>query len=225
MSGLEMILCISRPGSFTVCAKRHVRFVMTKVVGARLAEGALVAAPPVAKKLKCLDNFLIGGNSAPRRHGMKIEVRNLKHSPSLSEETNAYTATIYVDGKRAIDASNHGTGGPDMYRPIAPFTYKDIERVDAWLKANNPKDTSYGIEIEHSLEIEIGDQVENILARKQLDKILRTKITVIVGDHLESYPAKHKPDARNIAAVKAKGETVVNGDPALYEKALKLLMA
>jgi hypothetical protein len=155
------------------------------------------------------------------KNSVKIEVRNLKHSPSLSEETNAYTATIYVDGKRAIDASNHGTGGADRYHPIAPFTYKDIDRVDDWLKANNPK--THGIE--HSLEIEIGDQVENILARKQLDKILRTKITVIVGDHVAYYPAKHKPDARNIAAVKAKGEKVVNGDPSLYEEALKLFMA
>lgn len=54
---------------------------------------------------------------------MIIELKNLKTLASLSEETHCYTATIYVDGKPAFQASNRGHGGCDDYRPIAPFTY------------------------------------------------------------------------------------------------------
>ncbi len=40
----------------------------------------------------------------------KIELKKIKYSESLSEETPAYTATAYVDGVRFAEVSNHGTG-------------------------------------------------------------------------------------------------------------------
>lgn len=48
---------------------------------------------------------------------MKIELRKVHHSPSLSEETNAFTADVYVDGKKAGSAENHGHGGPTSVFP------------------------------------------------------------------------------------------------------------
>jgi hypothetical protein len=49
---------------------------------------------------------------------MKIELKNLKHMESLSEETNCFTATVYIDGKRAGEASNRGHGGCNEYHPF-----------------------------------------------------------------------------------------------------------
>ena len=46
---------------------------------------------------------------------MKIEIKNIKHSPSLSEETNAFTADIYVNGVKAGSAMNRGHGGCTDY--------------------------------------------------------------------------------------------------------------
>ena len=48
---------------------------------------------------------------------MKIELRNVKYSKSLSEETNAFTAIVYIDGVKAGEVSNHGTGGCNDYHP------------------------------------------------------------------------------------------------------------
>lgn len=47
----------------------------------------------------------------------KIELRKAKESKSLSEETPAYTAEVWVDGTHFCDVSNHGQGGPDMQHP------------------------------------------------------------------------------------------------------------
>lgn len=159
---------------------------------------------------------------------MKIEIRNLKHSPSLSEETYAYTATIYIDGKPAFHASNHGQGGADMYRPIAPFTYDDEKRVNEWLKANHPKiDNPYGEPFEPDLELVVGGLITDQIAKKRLDGMLKRKLVVLVEDNgqpaLATYPTKFKPTAENIAKLKARGEKVVNGDEALREKALALV--
>jgi hypothetical protein len=158
---------------------------------------------------------------------MKIELRNLKTLASLSEETHCYTATIVVDGKPAFQASNHGHGGPDHYQPIAPFTYDDVKRIDAWLAANRPVDKSYGMEIECSLEIEVGDLINKALAVKRLNRMLKTKIVVLVDNKgkpaLATYPARFPPTPKNIELIKARGEKVVNLDNTLAAQALELV--
>jgi hypothetical protein len=42
---------------------------------------------------------------------MKVELKNLKSYSGLSRETAAFTAALYIDGKRAADLRNDGNGG------------------------------------------------------------------------------------------------------------------
>lgn len=42
---------------------------------------------------------------------MKLEVKNIKHARSLSEETNAFSADLFVDGIKTANCSNRGQGG------------------------------------------------------------------------------------------------------------------
>lgn len=69
---------------------------------------------------------------------MKIEVRNLKVSASLSEETTAYTATIYVNGQKAFAASNRGHGGADLYHPFPGYSGPAERDINEWLAVNEP---------------------------------------------------------------------------------------
>jgi hypothetical protein len=46
---------------------------------------------------------------------MKIELKKIKFSEHLSEETNAFTAEIYINGKNAGYAKNDGQGGCTFY--------------------------------------------------------------------------------------------------------------
>jgi hypothetical protein len=54
---------------------------------------------------------------------MKIELRKINISLSLSEETTAFTADIYVDSKRIAYARNDGNGGSTHY---SVYDAKDI---------------------------------------------------------------------------------------------------
>lgn len=42
---------------------------------------------------------------------MRVELKNVKFYERLSEETNCFTATVYIDGKKAGECENRGTGG------------------------------------------------------------------------------------------------------------------
>lgn len=69
---------------------------------------------------------------------MKIELRHVKIARRLSEETTAYAATIYVDGKPAFYATNHGHGGCDNYHAVAGYTGPSEAEISAWLAENAP---------------------------------------------------------------------------------------
>lgn len=46
-----------------------------------------------------------------------MELKNLSHNVTFSEETHCFRASIYINGKRMFSASNGGNGGPNFYSP------------------------------------------------------------------------------------------------------------
>jgi hypothetical protein len=46
-----------------------------------------------------------------------MELKNLSHNASLSEETHCFRASVYINGKRMFTASNGGNGGSNFYSP------------------------------------------------------------------------------------------------------------
>jgi hypothetical protein len=158
---------------------------------------------------------------------VKIEVRNLKTLVSLSEETHCYTATIYVDGMPAFEASNHGHGGPDDYRAVKGYTGPTEKQIDEWLAKNEPLTGEFA-DLPNSLEIKVGELINEALSKKRLDGMLRKKIVVLgTQDNqpaLFTYGAKLPPTPENIERMKPRvnGE-IVNGRADLYEKALALV--
>jgi|TARA_R110000824_G_scaffold21142_4_gene79086 hypothetical protein len=67
---------------------------------------------------------------------MKIELKNIKVHLGLSEETHAYTAMLYVDGKKAVEVSNQGHGGGDYQYPV---NGQSVEKINDWCENNLPK--------------------------------------------------------------------------------------
>lgn len=71
-----------------------------------------------------------------------VTLKNVRRSPSLSEETEAFTATIYVDGKRAATVKNHGTGGSNFYEVLDRDRFAALEaHAKEWVaKQDDPVD-------------------------------------------------------------------------------------
>lgn len=163
---------------------------------------------------------------------MKITLANLKHSPSLSQETHAYTATVLVDGARAFEASNHGTGGPDMYHPVKGYAGPSEREINDWLKTNTPAEESHGIRLDNCLEFVVGDLINEEIARKRLNRLLSAKILVIDKskgeDALFTYKAKPTPESlaqmtAAIASGKVKGRLVNGGGEDILAEARRLV--
>ena len=113
---------------------------------------------------------------------MKLELKNIKVHEGLSEETYAYTARVYVDGKPAIDVSNDGHGGCDYQYPVHNHTKAGdqiVSRVNAWCKNSLPKWELGGDEYETDLEMWCSEQVTNHLLLKDMRRALKSKVLFV----------------------------------------------
>lgn len=100
---------------------------------------------------------------------MKIELKKIKVSEIMSEETTAFVAEIYVDGINAGYAKNDGHGGSTFYH-AHEGKRKLIEKAEAYL-AKQPKIKVEGLSFE-------------------LDSNLETKIDMLLEDYLKDKDKK-----------------------------------
>ena len=67
---------------------------------------------------------------------MDITIKNIKHYESMSEETNCFEATLYVDNKKVGRVANRGTGGCNEWHLN---DYSLEKTLNDWCIANLPK--------------------------------------------------------------------------------------
>jgi hypothetical protein len=119
-----------------------------------------------------------------------IELKNIKVHLGLSEETYAYTAVVYVDGKKAVEVSNQGHGGGDRQMPVNGH---GVREINDWCKATMPKwslslEQAGGLvsatedEFETGLEMWCRLQVGEHLTLRDMNRIMRTKALYIKND-------------------------------------------
>lgn len=139
----------------------------------------------------------------------KIELRKAKESKSLSEETPAYTAEVWVDGTHFCDVSNHGQGGPDMQHPpraSAPGRqaafHQALQDLNARIKATYPPHTFEAGGKTHSLDVDLELICHELLGEMQVERDLRRllKRTVAFVDPskkgLRSYKGRYEGPQR-----------------------------
>lgn len=118
---------------------------------------------------------------------VKIELKNIHTNERLSEETNCYSADLYVNGKKVGTTGNRGCGGCDEVHlsPNCGWTEKTLN--DA-VKVAYPKwKTSFDeTMIDTDLEMVCGDIVGKHMALKSLKRLFKTKIVCLTdkrGEH------------------------------------------
>ncbi len=65
---------------------------------------------------------------------MKIELKNVSFSERMSEETNAFVADIYVNGKKSGYAKNDGRGGSTNVQPWGGVNRDLFTDCEKWLE-------------------------------------------------------------------------------------------
>lgn len=105
---------------------------------------------------------------------MKIELKKLKHYVGMSEETNAFSADLYVDGKMVATCKNDGGGGPIDFDTYGVKDGSLFKSVELYCKSLPSVIFEYGdnqkSELPMDLELFVGNLVEESLRSKELLK-------------------------------------------------------
>jgi hypothetical protein len=155
---------------------------------------------------------------------MKIELKNVKFSEAMSEETNAFTADLYINGKKSGYCKNTGQGGCTDYYGIEKRTTDAIREAEEYCKTL--PDIDYGtFSIKSNLENVIDRLFEDWLkAKEQKNMERRMKTCILVGKPnapMYSYynfkrPLSNVPKVQlqmNVERIKekmSKGEVILN---------------
>ena len=137
----------------------------------------------------------------------------VSESRALSEETPAYSAQVWVDGKHFCDTTNHGQGGPDLQHP--PKGHGDRRMLDGALAGLNqriaatfPAETYQAGGETHSFPVDLELLCHRLLEQRKVDKYidraLKTKVMWIRGDKVLQIPIKggHQSRERLVAYVR-----------------------
>lgn len=136
---------------------------------------------------------------------MKLELKNIHHYPRMSEETNCYEASLWIDGVKIGTVSNRGTGGGDDFHGDQR-AYAEANRRAACLPP-----IVYGEhEYPQTVESICGEVLESWIAERALDKELKRAVLFKLGVGIMSiaYKGKKPADAALIEHVKAKHPNV-----------------
>ncbi len=109
---------------------------------------------------------------------MKIQLKNIHHSEQLSEETNAFSASLYINDFKAGTASNRGHGGSTDYYPLSDHGKQLIKTAEEYCKTLPSEKFTYdGTEytLDSNLENHIDKLLRQHLEQKDLQKF-RSKL-------------------------------------------------
>lgn len=148
---------------------------------------------------------------------LNITLKNFKYSASLSEETEAFTAVVCINGEPAFEASNHGTGGCNDYNPLKGQPIEKFREVfgrfEDYVTAITPEADKYkGWHASTEMDCLIGDQVTRELRTKDYQRMTRTKLVLVKGDELYTLNLKNKVRPDQLTAEQRAGIQSRNAD-------------
>lgn len=108
----------------------------------------------------------------------KIELKKIHISERLSEETTAFVADLYINGKKAGEAKNDGHGGATFYQAYDAQGRELVAEAEAYCKTLPPKrypasDGMRAFEVIMDLENFIDNLIEEELKKKELKKFTK----------------------------------------------------
>lgn len=108
---------------------------------------------------------------------MKIELKNVKHSEFASQETECFSATLYIDGKKVGTVSNDGHGGCNLYHP-----WEIKQTIDAYA-ATLPPTVFDDIELQPNADILVDEVLGDYLRRRDHQKLCRNRTVFRIPGH------------------------------------------
>lgn len=140
----------------------------------------------------------------------RIEVKSINVHASLTEETPAYSAKVYVDGKLFAEVKNAGHGGPDDYDFAKGQSWETLKVLNTRIAATYPAHECYGTRLEESLEMICHTVAFRHLEMKNFRSALSRKVMVRKDGKVYDIKGKKTPQLLEACRKHYGAENVLN---------------
>ena len=133
---------------------------------------------------------------------MNLELKSVKYTEWMSEETLCFTANLWVDGKVFAEVSSQGHGGSTDFRPHSKFKtegatyfYRRLKEVEAHCEAMPNLDPCelFDEGLPMDLELWCNMEVEAFLARRDMKRKLKSHVLFQMQGKDGIYQSKYHP--------------------------------
>ena len=120
-----------------------------------------------------------------------IQLKNVKIAWNMSEETTAFTASLYIDGKKAADVKNEGTGGDNYPRFMDRELQKEFYEFCTTLPYPGE---SFNMTYDSFIGILLGEWIANDDWKKACRKGLVFRVKSDNEDQYRTTKGKYSPE-------------------------------
>ena len=120
-----------------------------------------------------------------------IQLKNVKIAWHMSEGTTAFTASLYIDGKKAADVKNEGRGGDNHPRFMDRELQKEFYEFCTTLPYPGE---SYNMTYDSFIGILLGEWIENDDWKKACRKGLVFRVKSDNEDQYRTTKGKYSPE-------------------------------
>lgn len=150
---------------------------------------------------------------------MQVEIKNVRHVPDLSEGSQAFSATLYIDGKRAARVSNDGRGGINRVHAIEGQR-EAVKKLEAYLETL-PELEFFG---DSRYKPELDVLISHLVAADRVKKDVRRNTTRLCGPKSKKIAVLRKGEnAVNIYKASMGQKVTYGGKPMLAEEAAEAM--
>jgi len=148
---------------------------------------------------------------------MKIQLKNIHFSEQLSQETNAFSANLYINDIKAGAASNHGYGGATGYLPFDDEGMKLIQEAETHCKSLPPgtftvdgKDYTIDMSLEHYIDNLLNDHLRQKDLQQFRKKVERAgERSIVIGVPDQSFKTLGLKFPVNMLLIHPKGPDIL----------------
>ena len=159
-------------------------------------------------------------STADKYGNTRITVKGIKYAEFASEETNCFTASVYLDGKRLGEAHNDGHGGETWFHPYMVDDKAKMAESEAYAESLPPMDCSdIGAAdlLPMTLELLINSIVVDYLNAKtekafeaKMKRLCNTKVVLKEGDAYFTISGKYQSQRKDQIVAKYPNATIMN---------------
>jgi hypothetical protein len=122
---------------------------------------------------------------------MDVELRGFKHHKGLSRETEAFTALLFVDGKKIAEVLNDGNGGATNISHIGNLqtntsTLYDVVTFKEWCDKQPRED---GLDMDAEFYIDL--MAQRIIRTRELLRLCKKNVVVRIEGESDFFDDTH----------------------------------